>query len=179
MKFRQHIFSKKHYRSAVIKASNEIRDAAAKEFIVTLLRIIPIWSGAAQATLIPLNTLLKDKAVININPTEAGRKSKQPQHGETAGKRHGKAELLKDPKNYLYGFTYSHNLFHKWLWEHFGSYTNSIGNSVSPGPGKKPAPWKTGPEARLAAIKKMRELTSTKFPKVSGSFTKRKLTQVK
>lgn len=68
-----------------------LRDVLAREFIRTTLEGIPVWSGASQATLIPLSQLVKATEVIPTRPIRTKRKDEY--HGIEAGITHGSGKI--------------------------------------------------------------------------------------
>lgn len=95
-------FDKTKYLQDLAINVSRLRDALAREFIRSTLVSIPVWSGASQATLIPLSALVQATEVI---PNKQQRSTKEDEyHGIDAGIRHGKGELRPT------GFTFSHDI---------------------------------------------------------------------
>jgi hypothetical protein len=80
----------------------KLKEALAREFIRTALSGIPVWSGASQATLIPLAQLVRETEAIPAKPIRTAKKDAY--HGIEAGISHGKGALTPT------GFTFSHDL---------------------------------------------------------------------
>lgn len=95
-------FDASGYVNKMSKNISKLRDALGREFVRTALSNIPVWSGASQATLIPLAQLVSETEVIPTKPPRTNIKDKY--HGVDAGISHGKGELRPT------GFTFSHDL---------------------------------------------------------------------
>lgn len=80
------------------------RKAVALEFIRHMLRTIPVWSGAAQATLLPLAEELGISIGIPNKPIVTNQVDNE--HGIAAGIQHGHAKTTQ------YGFEWSQDLRH-------------------------------------------------------------------
>lgn len=96
------IFDKNRFLKDLSINISRLRDALAREFIRTTLVNIPVWSGASQATLIPLAILVKETEVIPNKPIRTNRTDDY--HGIDAGISHGKGELRPT------GFIFSHDI---------------------------------------------------------------------
>ena len=94
-------FDASGYVNKMSKNISKLRDALGREFVRTALENIPVWSGASQATLIPLSRLVKETEVIPTKPLRSKRVDKY--HGIDAGINHGKGELTPT------GFIFSHD----------------------------------------------------------------------
>ena len=123
-------YDKRGFMASVKTAARQIRDEALEEFFRTVLSELPVWSGAAKATLIPLGRLLKIS--FDISPKVKPPFDNPNEHGIAAGKRKGKAKKIN--ASWEYGFVFEHSLFHYWLNENFLMHY---------GPDKKPTPWET------------------------------------
>jgi len=105
-------FDSQAYLDALDQAIREKRDKAAREFLVFLFREVPVWSGAARATLLPLARLVGEISIPPINPkTTRSSPNWLRDHSVPTGERKGFGKIDK------HSFTYAHGLLH---WEQEG-----------------------------------------------------------
>lgn len=107
-KFPIRVFDAQAYLRKLDGNCFQFRQALAREFLRDILSKIPVWSGAAQATLIPLSQLLQITEVIPNKPQRTTFTDEE--HGVEAGIAHGSATILS--KQPTVGFTFTHNLKH-------------------------------------------------------------------
>lgn len=129
-----HKYDMKVYREELFRLSNRLRTLAGREFLHAALDRIPVWSGAAQATLLPLARALRQVQFVHITP-KVNRTGKT--RGIEAGKAHGTALMVpatigavnKGATDGKYVMEWRHNLFHLWL---LSNYHVSTADSDTP-----------------------------------------------
>lgn len=145
-RIKQSVFDKKGFKAQLYKNSLEIRKEAAREFVLAAFNSLPIWSGAARGTFLPLTRVLQLAGLRGqIRPLQTSRKDSE--HGIDAGKAKGSGKFSRGSK-YKHTFTFTHELYHYWLNEN---------NAMPYGPDKKATPWNTfedGSKAWLAYVDK-------------------------
>lgn len=107
-KFPIRVFDKAAYIRKLEENCFQFRQYLAREFLRTALSKIPVWSGAAQATLIPLAQLMQISEVIPTQPQKTTFTDEE--HGIAAGIAHGSATIPS--KTISGGFMFTHDLKH-------------------------------------------------------------------
>jgi len=123
-------FNKQLFLADVKTSAKQLSHKALENFLQTLVEEIPVWSGAAKATLIPLARLVKK--TVSISPKVFPPFADPNEHGISAGIKAGDSYHIN--RSWEFGFVFSHSLMHYFVNEHF------LQNF---GPTAKPTPWET------------------------------------
>ncbi len=105
------------------KKTLELREKTARAYVRAVFSRIPVWSGAARATLIPLAILAKmGELAATIRPVafEGSHYPRgDPNHGVDSGVNHGTQSSLDNSFPSI-GFTFETDLIHFFLHEENG-----------------------------------------------------------
>ncbi len=159
-------FTKAKFRKEIIKNAKNIRKKATEEFIKTAVKIIPIDSGAAAATFIPLARLNSTKGIGADIRSRILRRRVDDTHGVSAGVAHGVGTFKTTTDEITADF--GHNLDH---------FTINENNAMGYKNGQRPTPWdvleEAGEAASLVIVEEIEKRNL--FPKIKDFSTIRQI----
>jgi hypothetical protein len=150
-------FNKKGYTEALQKAIDVQVRQAAREWLRAVIHEVPVYSGQARASLLPLSRYLR--VALPIEPTEAGQK-RYP-GGITKGSVQGQFDFSSE--GYVSRFSFSTTVPHFLI--------NEFNVGLGQPPLIHPTPWKSMEYGKIAFQAYLRENLKKKLPRIGKYVT--------
>lgn len=155
-------FDKKGYTEALGKAVEVQVRQAAREWLRAVIIEVPVYSGQAASSLVPLSQYLR--IAIDTSPTENARERKLD--GRSLGRSQGHYSF--DHTDTIYTFSFSTEVPHYLI--------NEFNTGLGQPPLIHPTPWKSMTYGKIAFQNYLKSNLKDKIPKISKYITTVKIT---
>lgn len=150
-------FDKKGYTQALQKEIDTQIRQAARAWLRAVITQVPVYSGQARASLLPLGRYLR--VAIPISPTIEARKQRRYQGAISLGESQGQDAYSFNHEGYVSSFSFSINVPHYLI--------NEFNVGLGQPPLIHPTPWKSLDAGEIAFREYLTQNLQKRIPKIS------------